>query len=161
MRKQNFITKLIRNAPRRLAPGQTRPLAFQLWLQPSGLHTLQLIIRYQKGDASSFLHSDVVSFDLESRGIHEAHKFTFLHPSKTVSYAIVRPPSKAAVLRASSREAWPVMLALHGAGVEADSDEGRGAFSTASDLRCWLVCPTGMTPWSGDDWRKSFAVQWH
>ena len=49
------------------------------------------------------------------------------------------------------------MLGLHGAGVETNSEQVRDSFDAASDLQCWLVNPTGMTPWSGDDWRKSFA----
>ena len=49
------------------------------------------------------------------------------------------------------------MLGLHGAGVEADSEQVRSSFDAAPDLQCWLVSPTGMTPWSGDDWRKFSA----
>ena len=47
----------------------------------------------------------------------------------------------------------PVVVNLHGAGIEADSDQVRHMFDGAPDLEGWLVSPTGMTPWSGDDWR--------
>lgn len=150
---------MVREAPLGLAPGQTRPLAFNLRFLSSITPTsLQFVVKYKIGDASSSCRSDVVSFQLVSRSLHEPHKVTFFHPSRTVSYATLRPPSKAAVRCAGPQEAWPIMLGLHGAGVEADSPQARNAFDKAPDLRCWLICPTGMTPWSGDDWRKSSAV---
>ena len=156
--QEEFTTDMVGKAPLRLAPGQTRPLAFNLRSENPNSYTLRLTVKYKIEDASSSDHSDLVSFELVSRSLHEPHKMTFLHPSNTVSYAILRPPSKNAIRRANSHEAWPVMLNLHGAGVEADSRQVRNTFDTAPDLRCWLVCPTGMTPWSGDDWRKSFTI---
>ena len=50
--------------------------------------------------------------------------------------------------------ALPLVINLHGAGLEANSHQVRHMFDGAPDLRGWLVSPTGVTPWSGDDWRE-------
>lgn len=44
------------------------------------------------------------------------------------------------------------MLQLHGAGLEAESDIVAHALDPAPDLCAWVLFPTGVTPWSGDDW---------
>ena len=84
------------------------------------------------------------------RNRHDPQKFTFLHPSGAVSYAILRPPSRA-VCNQNEQE-LPVLLSLHGAGLEADSDLVRHSFDAVPDLPAWLLFPTGMSMWSGDDW---------
>ena len=148
---------MVREAPLRLAPGQTRPVAFKLSLRTPDLPILRCIVKYKTEDVTNFSWSDQISFELVSSSLHKPHRITFLHPSQTVSYAILRAPSNDAARHANPREAWPIMLGLHGAGVEADSEQVRDSFDAAPDLQCWLVSPTGMTPWSGDDWRKSLA----
>lgn len=44
------------------------------------------------------------------------------------------------------------MLQLHGAGLEAESDLVAHALDSVPDLCAWILFPTGVTPWSGDDW---------
>jgi len=156
--KEGVTTEIVGSIPLRLAPGQTRPLAFSL-RRRSAAHGMRFTVVYKKEDESSFTHSDMVSFNFVVRGLHDPHKVTFLHQSRTVSYTIIRPPSKIAVQNVGAHIAMPVMLALHGAGVEADSRQVRSSFDAAPDLKCWLVYSTGLTPWSGDDWRKSFPVK--
>lgn len=151
-------TEMVGIVPLRLAPGQTRPLAFSLRLRSACLG-VQFTIMYKTEDEASFAHSDVVSFDFVVRSLYDPHKVTFLHPSRTISYTILRPPSKIACRDVGVHNAMPVMLALHGAGVEADSRQVRNSFDAAPNLDCWLVFPTGMTSWSGDDWRKSFPFK--
>ena len=46
-----------------------------------------------------------------------------------------------------------MLLNFHGAGLEADSDQVRHMLDSVPDLRAWVLFPTGVTPWSGDDWR--------
>jgi predicted esterase len=46
------------------------------------------------------------------------------------------------------------MLMLHGAGLEADSDMVRHSLDSLPDLCAWVLFPTGVTPWSGDDWHS-------
>jgi dipeptidyl aminopeptidase/acylaminoacyl peptidase len=92
-----------------------------------------------------------ISFELTRRFINEPHKMTFLHPSGAVSYAILRPPSDISS-RQSSETALPVLLNLHGAGLEADSHQVRHMLDSVPNLHAWTLFPTGMSPWSGDDW---------
>lgn len=51
--------------------------------------------------------------------------------------------------------ALPILLNLHGAGLEADSQRVRHMLDTVPDLRAWVLFPSGVTPWSADDWRTS------
>ena len=152
--KQAFTVTLFGKPPIRLAPGQSRPVIFHLALSKPSRSSLRFRLTYNKRWSSVYLHSRAVSHQFTFCDLREPHKLTFLHPSKVLSYAILRPPSrKASPLAADCKQAWPVVIALHGAGVEADSDQVRHVFDDAPDLRGWLLIPSGMTPWSGDDWR--------
>jgi predicted esterase len=44
------------------------------------------------------------------------------------------------------------LLALHGAGLEADDELVKHALDPLADICAWVLFPTGVTPWSGDDW---------
>lgn len=156
--KQAFNPVVIGKLPIRMLPNQSRPLSFRLHHLKAIVTTLQIRLKYTKCQSSSALYTRSVSYHLSSCGLREFHKYTFLHPSNTVSYAILRPPSHIATFAAGPDDAWPVTVNLHGAGLEADSKEVRQSFDGAPDLRCWLVCPTGMTEWSGDDWRKCIKL---
>lgn len=68
-----------------------------------------------------------------------------------VSYAILRPPSPKATCRSGQKSA-PVLLQLHGAGLEADNYLVAHALDSLPDLCAWVLFPTGVTPWSADDW---------
>jgi hypothetical protein len=83
---------------------------------------------------------------------YDAHKVTHLHPSGIVSYSVLRPPSLSASCSSSVVSA-PVMILLHGAGVEADSPIVKKALDPLPDLCAWVLIPSGITTWSGDDWR--------
>ncbi len=93
-----------------------------------------------------------VSQEFQQRSTHDPHKITFLHPGGIVSYAILRPPSRNASHECGSHVSLPVLLQLHGAGLEAESDLVAHALDSMPDLCAWVLFPTGVTPWSGDDW---------
>lgn len=80
----------------------------------------------------------------------------YLHPSGIVSYAVIRPPSPSAPCAPSPDNRVPILLALHGAGVEADNPQSKEQYDALPDLCSWLVLPSGVTSWSGDDWRRSW-----
>lgn len=103
--------------------------------------------------SSSLLSLTVVSPSSPPRTIEEPHKITFFLPSSTVSYAILRAPSRKVCNELSFTQSLPVLLNFHGAGLEADSDQVRHILDSVPDLRAWVLFPTGVTPWSGDDWR--------
>lgn len=84
--------------------------------------------------------------------MQEAQKFTFLHSSGVVSYAVIRPPPLNGTC-ASSDKRLPILLNLHGAGVETDGDQVRHTLDDAYGVCAWILFPSGVTPWSGDDYR--------
>ena len=136
------------SSSKRIGPGQTRPLL--IFLEASAGHSLlKMVCKIQ----FAYIGNPKVVFDAAfvhtfvRRVNGEPHKFTFLHPSGCVSYAILRPP---ALL--GPEHQLPVMLALHGAGVEADSADVRHSLDKASVIPAWTLFPSGMSPWSGDDW---------
>lgn len=88
------------------------------------------------------------------RDIHSPHKYTFLHPSGIVSYAILRVPSRKVASEAGHEQDLPILLNLHGAGLEADSHQVRHTLDDVPDLPSWVLFSTGVTPWSADDWRE-------
>ena len=143
---------MIEQAPLALAPGQSRPLAFYVSSKGRPVHSISLKITYAARTCLESLLSTVLFHELRVRNIHSPHKFTFLHPSGTVSYAIIRPPSNA--IDEIRQSQLPILLNLHGAGLEADSDQVRHMLDPVPDLPAWILFPTGVTPWSSDDWRN-------
>ncbi|KAK8226904.1 hypothetical protein HDK77DRAFT_496126 [Phyllosticta capitalensis] len=134
--------------PAKLVPGQTRPIPFELSSDGINASKIELDIRYiGQHHGSSIIN---VAQDLKIISASEPHKVTFLHPGGIVSYAILRPPSKTATCGKTTSA--PVLLQLHGAGVEADNSEWRSVLEPLPDLCAWVLLPTGATPWSGDDW---------
>ncbi|KAK7533624.1 hypothetical protein IWX49DRAFT_94107 [Phyllosticta citricarpa] len=134
--------------PTKLVPGQTRPIPFELSSDGSSASKMELEICYTR--QHNGVSSLTTTQDLKTISAYEPHKVTFLHPGGIVSYAILRPPSKTA---ACGRATFaPVLLQLHGAGLEADNPEWRRVLEPLPDLCAWVLLPTGATPWSGDDW---------
>ena len=143
---------MIEKYPLALAPGQSRPLAFRVSSRGTPVHSISLKITYAARTCRESPLSTVLLHKFRVRSIHSPHKFTFLHPSGTVSYAIIRPPSNAIDELPQTR--LPILFNLHGAGLEADSDQVRHMLDPVLDLHAWILFPTGVTPWSSDDWRK-------
>lgn len=130
--------------------GQTRPVAFQVASTFVNVRTFELQFHH----TSAGVDKDAidVELDVKFRHVWDAHKITYLHPSGIVSYAILRPPPRNNLTASGSRSSLPIVLALHGAGLEADSDVARHALDAVADLPAWTLFPSGVTPWSGDDW---------
>ena len=151
--KDAFIAVVLDQIPFRLAPGQSRPLAFSLSTSKPNIRKMNLTIAFKTEGSPKLLYQDLVSHNFFQASIFEPHKFTFLHPSGVVSYAILRAPSPNAYRGLSPGQALPVFLIMHGAGVEADSQEVRHMLDPVPDLPGWVLFPTGVTLWGGDDWR--------
>lgn len=137
---------MIGASPFFLAPGQTRPLSFRLSARNSPPKSFSLGIRYVESEFPDCLLSTVISTAFSTHNIHSPHKITFLHPGGIVSYAILRAPSKKAISRLSTKKPLPVLLNLHGAGLEADSHQVRHMLDSVPDLPSWVIFPTGVTP---------------
>lgn len=143
--------QLMKKTPMCLAPGQTRSIAMEIHESLTD-DTISSNVCYHIGypdtqDYRNPLQSVSFSRRLQRRNTDEAHKFTFLHPSGAVSYAIIKAPSSPPVT-------GPIHLLvnLHGAGLEADSHQVRHVIDEITDLQAFSLFPTGMSPWSGDDW---------
>jgi len=131
-----------------LASGQSRSIG--LWFSSRRLDLAEGISIALVYNVASYQTEQTTCFlklDFAQRSIQDPHKFTFLHPSGAVSYAILRPPTNIVM---ESR--FPVLLNLHGAGLEADSHQVRHMLDAVPKLNAWVLFPTGMSPWSGDDW---------
>lgn len=83
----------------------------------------------------------------------DTQKITFLHPAKVVSYAILRPPPLDCTML-NGQSSLPIIICLHGAGLEADSAQVRSMLDAAHGTCAWVLFPSGVTSWSGDDWRE-------
>lgn len=113
-----------------------------------------LVITYRLTHSPEVFRTPLIRHVFQPRGGNEAQKITYLHPGGIISYAILRPPSNRVLDGVNHTTSLPVLLSLHGAGVETDSEAVRHSFDEAPDLRAWLLFPSGVTSWSGDDWRK-------
>jgi predicted peptidase len=135
-----------------IVAGQTRPVAFNITLPSHNATSITYDVVYKT--ANGTLRSKIqVSQDLKHASIYQPHKITFLHPGGIVSYGMLRPPAKNATCR-SGQTKLPVLLSLHGAGVEAENPAVTGALNGVSDLCAWVLFPSGVTPWAGDDWHN-------
>ena len=140
-----------------LAPGQSRPLTFCLTLRKPEVASISFVITYVVEGDSRILCSTTISSAITSRNISEPHRITFLHPGGIVSYAVLRAPQIGSIKTSPVVEKLPILLNLHGAGLEADSYEVRHMLDSVPHLAAWVLFPAGVTPWSGDDWRKYFS----
>ena len=141
--------------PVKIAPGQSRPISFELVDSNASSFRLSFQVLYRIEQSDEVRRTALVKHVFQPRKPREPQKITYLHPGGIVSYGILRPPSEKALIHTQASESLPVILALHGAGVETDSDMVRHSFDAAPDLRGWLLYPSGVSSWSGDDWRKS------
>lgn len=146
--------------PLSLMPGQSRPLKFHI-SDFENSTTLSLKISYMKHrnpEISSPIHVTAAIKLNHKPNIYQPHIFTFLHSSGIVSYAAIRPPSEKAPCTPSPANQIPILLSLHGAGVDVRWGEAQAAYDALPDLCAWVLLPQGVTLWSGDDWRKEIGL---
>lgn len=145
--------ELVDNGGVKLTSGQARPLTLRMKsvarLDSTSRMTAELRLCYTESALNaSVVHNLTLTFHLTAAGANGLHRFTFLHPSGVVSYALIRPPD--VVARYDDRT--PVLLALHGAGVDVDGEMMRHSLDGVKNLPALTVFPTGMNTWSADDW---------
>jgi predicted esterase len=149
--KDSPKVQLLNDPPISLIPGQSRPI--NLYFSTRSVDAkdgMSIAFVYGVGSHPTEQSEQMTSFiqlNFSQRSIQEAHKFTFLHPSKTVSYAVLRPPAHPGIVAK-----LPVLINLHGAGLDSDSHQVRHMLDAVPGLNAWVLFPTGMSPWSGDDW---------
>ncbi|KAF2688755.1 alpha/beta-hydrolase [Lentithecium fluviatile CBS 122367] len=136
-----------------IAAGQTRPVAFDISLPTRNVSSVEYVLTYKTADGND-LSSLHVWQNLTKTSIYEPHKITYLHPGGMASYAMLRPPARNATCGSGQKPSLPVLFGLHGAGLEADNGMVAHALDSVPDLCAWVMFPTGVTPWSGDDWHN-------
>ena len=142
---------MLAGSSNQVAPGQSRAVGMRLKLKDDSTDTIPVMLGFKALEADNPCRLQTFSFNLRRRCITEPHKMTFLHPSGAVSYAILRAPHISVDVKEQPKP-LPVLLNLHGAGLEADSHQVCHMLDAVPELAAWVLFPTGMSPWSGDDW---------
>jgi hypothetical protein len=143
------------NEPLDLLGYQARPLVFRIYLGDSSQKELSAEILYKilRGNDEIF-QTYPLRLRLTEKSVSQAQKLTYYYAG-IVSYAILRPPpATCASAIPEGDDALPVIVGLHGAGVKADSVQVREMLDAAYGTCAWVLSPSGVTPWSGDDWRE-------
>ncbi|KAK6534290.1 hypothetical protein TWF281_005618 [Arthrobotrys megalospora] len=130
-----------------IAPSQTRPIKLEFNANKS-VGRLEASLKYTANGKEAVKRFEITLNTHE--GPYTPHKYTYTHPSGIVSYGIIRPPSLKS--RCEEFDSLPILLSLHGAGVDTGSDMSRNSFEALPDLCAFVIIPSGVTPWSGDDW---------
>lgn len=123
-----------------LRSGQHRPVRFQVL---DSEKRQDLTICYEIEGVRDCISDQIP----RRRQATDVFKFTFYDLDGTVQYAMAKKPRK-------SLKSTTVILALHGAGVEADAEMWTSSIDEQEDA--WVVFPTGRTPW-GYDWHGPSA----
>ncbi|KAI8812023.1 hypothetical protein BJ742DRAFT_794536 [Cladochytrium replicatum] len=135
----------------KLAPGQPYPVPIELTLSdeaapPKSVDIVLKLVRLDDTNEPFFVR--VGEFPIVSRQWgSEAYKITFLDYDGVIQYAMAKPPKRPC--STSKRDRCPVLLALHGSGVEAVSTWWTNAYQQQEEA--WVLYPTGRTAW-GFDW---------
>lgn len=146
--------ELLQELPLKFAANQARPLSLQIKnmnaVNTTGHQPLFVNLCFRLSGHESHSVQSKVSFVVvfKQQAPNGVHKFTFLHPSGVVSYAVIRPPN----IVNTTREQTPLMVNLHGAGVDANGAMVRHSLDEIHDLQALTIFPSGMGLWSSDDW---------
>ncbi|KAL4959894.1 uncharacterized protein BDV14DRAFT_193424 [Aspergillus stella-maris] len=139
------------DTPSNLAPYQTRPLIFRITTDNVSMTEFPVTIRYRISQGAT-MKNQTFWVKLTERSLDQPQRYTYLHPAGVVSYAIIRPPPLDSCNSSHLEGSLPVIIGLHGAGLDADSDQARGMLDAAYGTCAWMLFPSGVTSWSGDDW---------
>ncbi|KAK6528694.1 hypothetical protein TWF694_003937 [Orbilia ellipsospora] len=148
VRSKNGYVDLQLETKLSISPGQTRPIKMRFDTKRS-LQSFEATLSYSLNRNAKF--ESLFTIPLNTiEGTHKPHKYTYIHPSGIVSYGVLRPPSLGSHCKRLGH--LPILVSLHGAGVEASSDFSKRTFDDRPDLCAWLLIPSGVTTWAGDDW---------
>ncbi|KAI8905029.1 hypothetical protein EDD86DRAFT_212102 [Gorgonomyces haynaldii] len=129
----------------KLAPGQVYPIPFEFG-QEQISPEIQFLIQLRDIDSDTLFSVDLGLQTLKTRKWGEAYKITHLGYDYSIQYSMVKAPK---MVCASEETKCPVVVALHGAGVDVSSEFWISAVNQQDFA--WVLFPTGRTPW-GFDW---------
>ncbi|KAI9104846.1 hypothetical protein DFS34DRAFT_219605 [Phlyctochytrium arcticum] len=133
-----------------LAPGQIAPVPLNIstGLIPNELEHVKLNVELicVKLETRETFSIEIPDLLLVRRKWSDVYKITFLDYDFSVHYTMARPPKNSC---SAGDHKCPVILALHGAGVDASSPFWTDAYRQQD--RAWILYPTGRTTW-GFDW---------
>lgn len=165
-----WIGYLVDRFPVVVFPGQSRPVRFYLRNPHRYEHfkaksplCFEVVYKHQglEGDTRRVQACHEVK---EMEDIFLPHTFTYPHSSGIISHGVIRTPKPKVYSKIpdNEEESWergpwsPILLSLHGSGVDVRKEEFRNVYQEKlSNLYAWIVMPSGVTHWAGDDWRKS------
>lgn len=131
-----------------LAPKQVFPLPINIGFDEAFVSkTIQFSIQVLDIDTNLQYTLLTSAFVIESRIWGEVYKFNFIGYDYSIQYAMARPPIQPTI--AAKDQKFPVVIALHGSGVEADFPFWTNAYTQQQNA--WILFPTGRTRW-GFDW---------
>lgn len=138
-----------------MGPGQSRRVSFQLDIDSPAVEEIELGIDVERLHGTEYIEDHTLSLRHKLRSIegYGPHLVTHIGPSETVSYSILRPPPLTKVCPDAKGSA-PVLLLLHGAGVNVSEPMTIEAVRSMPEICVWTVVPQGLTTWSSDDWRE-------
>ncbi|CAG8492394.1 12560_t:CDS:10, partial [Gigaspora rosea] len=134
----------------RIAPSQQRNIKICLNIEskvPNGMplsFQLQFLVLSQTEKRIAYWHKITEVISIRNKNFGDVYKFTFKDFDATVQYAMAIPP-----LGPCHPHKCPVLVALHGAGVETESEFWVNAYKRQQSA--WVLFPSGRTPW-GYDW---------
>ncbi|KAM5464747.1 hypothetical protein MauCBS54593_006840 [Microsporum audouinii] len=149
---QAFSLKLL-NGTVKLEGTQSRAVGFTIEpnVKTNVPSPLDLYFEYTISGNPDVQKTQTLSINFTRRKISEVQQNTFIQPGGVVSYATMRPPTSPECKSVEGPK-LPVLLGLHGAGQAASDEIIRTMFDGVSDICAWTLFPSGVTPWSGDDW---------
>ncbi|WVQ99381.1 hypothetical protein IAU59_006514 [Kwoniella sp. CBS 9459] len=145
----------------KVSAGQTRQIAIKIDQQsplPSCCQSLHIRLEIRTGDGARTLtwHPKFQHLRLGKDDLLSPFKITFASPPPVtgtpahISHAMIVPPRTPRSISGSAQMGLPpVLLALHGAGVDAITSFWKEAMPDIPGV--WSVLPTGKNEW-GEDW---------
>ncbi|KAJ3273129.1 hypothetical protein HDV01_004768 [Terramyces sp. JEL0728] len=144
---QNIETDIAERFTIKVAPGQVIAVPFKFTNIEAPLGPITIIVQMLDVDSKEMILFKIGEFDIPERSEGDAFKITMDGYDSAIQYAFVKTPKYDCTLFTNKK--CPVVVALHGAGVEVSNQFWLDA--VVQQDYAWVVFPTGRTPW-GFDW---------
>lgn len=143
-----------------LAPGQSRSVVLRnrAGTEHTPLAAMMIEVRVSKDDHEIMEVKLGISprfKPIQTSDRRTPHTITYLNQDNTIGSAILRAPLCDDSVKDSDRNTLPIILALHGAGVDIEDPEWKYIFKDCYH-DAWIIQPN-CGPW-GDDWHSLSAL---